>query len=48
MRCAYFMENWAAALETAKSEKRYFHSVISPADYKIPMVSERGLCTKVV
>ncbi|KAI8208563.1 Heterokaryon incompatibility protein 6, OR allele [Colletotrichum sp. SAR 10_76] len=39
VRCAYFMENWAAALETAKSEKRHFHSVISPADYKIPMVS---------
>ncbi|KAF5510431.1 hypothetical protein CGCS363_v003862 [Colletotrichum siamense] len=39
VRCAYFMENWAAALETTKSEKRHFHSVISPADYKIPMVS---------
>ncbi|KAF4869988.1 hypothetical protein CGCSCA1_v010907 [Colletotrichum siamense] len=39
VRCAYFMENWAAALETAKSEKRHFHSVISPAEYKIPMVS---------
>ncbi|KAJ4997647.1 hypothetical protein K4K48_006670 [Colletotrichum sp. SAR 10_66] len=39
VRCAYFMENWAAALETAKSEKHYFHSVISPAEYKIPMVS---------
>ncbi|KAF3805461.1 hypothetical protein GCG54_00002806 [Colletotrichum gloeosporioides] len=39
VRCAYFMENWAAALETAKSEKHCFYSVISPADYKIPMVS---------
>ncbi|KAJ0374830.1 hypothetical protein COL26b_006995 [Colletotrichum chrysophilum] len=39
VRCAYFMENWAAALKTAKSEQHYFHSVISPADYKIPMVS---------
>ncbi|KAJ0366920.1 hypothetical protein COL154_003427 [Colletotrichum chrysophilum] len=47
VRCAYFMENWAAALKTAKSEQHYFHSVISPADYKIPMVSERGLYTKV-
>ncbi|KAK8134795.1 hypothetical protein PG984_006807 [Apiospora sp. TS-2023a] len=43
MRCAYFMENWAAALATLKEDPPFFYSVISPADYKIPMVSVRDI-----
>ncbi|KAL0940315.1 NmrA family protein [Colletotrichum truncatum] len=39
IRCAYFMENWATALETVKTESPFFYSVICPADYKIPMVA---------
>ncbi|KAF6831891.1 NmrA family protein [Colletotrichum musicola] len=43
VRCAYFMENWATALETVKAEPPFFYSVISPSDYKIPMVSVRDI-----
>ncbi|KAK8093693.1 hypothetical protein PG997_000378 [Apiospora hydei] len=43
MRCAYFMENWAAALATLDADPPSFYSVISPADYKIPMVSVRDI-----
>ncbi|KAK8036933.1 hypothetical protein PG991_001247 [Apiospora marii] len=43
VRCAYFMENWAMALATVKAEPPFFYSVISPADYKIPMVSVRDI-----
>ncbi|KAK8863361.1 NmrA family protein [Apiospora arundinis] len=43
VRCAYFMENWAMALETLEAEPPFFYSVICPADYKIPMVSVRDI-----
>ncbi|KAF9874463.1 NmrA family protein [Colletotrichum karsti] len=39
IRCAYFMENWASAVETVKTDSPFFYSVIAPEDYKIPMVS---------
>ncbi|KAK6844216.1 hypothetical protein PG995_014326 [Apiospora arundinis] len=43
VRCAYFMENWAMALETLEAEPPFFYSVMCPADYKIPMVSVRDI-----
>lgn len=40
VRCVYFMENWAMALETVKdSPQPYFFSVITPLDFPVPMVS---------
>ncbi|RAH63203.1 NAD(P)-binding protein [Aspergillus piperis CBS 112811] len=39
MRCAYFMENWAPAMETVQSKHPHLSSVITPLDYEIPMVS---------
>ncbi|OJJ65939.1 hypothetical protein ASPBRDRAFT_436159 [Aspergillus brasiliensis CBS 101740] len=39
MRCSYFMENWAPAIETVQSKHPYLSSVITPLDYEIPMVS---------
>ncbi|PYI09741.1 NAD(P)-binding protein [Aspergillus sclerotiicarbonarius CBS 121057] len=39
MRCAYFMENWAAAIQTVQSEQPHFDSSITPLDYEIPMVA---------
>lgn len=38
VRCAYFMENWASAIDTVKSEHPYFFSTITPLDYEVPMV----------
>ncbi|WQF82490.1 Putative NAD(P)-binding domain, NAD(P)-binding domain superfamily [Colletotrichum destructivum] len=43
VRCAYFMENWSAALETLKAEPPFFHSVVCPEDFEIPMVSVRDV-----
>ncbi|KAK2016345.1 NAD(P)-binding protein [Colletotrichum eremochloae] len=43
VRCAYFMENWIAALETLKAESPFFYSVLCPEDLKIPMVSVRDI-----
>ncbi|PWY96140.1 NAD(P)-binding protein [Aspergillus sclerotioniger CBS 115572] len=39
MRCAYFMENWAPAVLTVKSDQPHFDSPITPLDYEIPMVA---------
>jgi hypothetical protein len=38
IRCAYFMENWASALETLKGDSPFFHSVTSPAGFAFPQV----------
>lgn len=43
MRCAYFMENWATAIQTMEAETPYFYSLICPADYTIPMVYVRDV-----
>ncbi|GAB1196544.1 hypothetical protein APSETT444_005816 [Aspergillus pseudonomiae] len=37
-RCTYFMENWAMAVETAKSEHPHLYSSITPIDFEVPMV----------
>ncbi|TQN73786.1 hypothetical protein CSHISOI_01638, partial [Colletotrichum shisoi] len=42
VRCAYFMENWSAALETLKAEPPFFHSVVCPEDFEIPMALGAG------
>jgi len=39
VRCAYFMENWAAGIETVQSDDRILYSVITPIDFKVPMVA---------
>ncbi|KAF6806383.1 NmrA family protein [Colletotrichum sojae] len=39
VRPGYFQENWAHAFETARAEPPVFYSVLTPLDYKIPMVS---------
>lgn len=39
VRCAYFMENWAAAVETVK-EGSFFFSTLTPLETNaLPMVS---------
>ncbi len=38
IRCAYFMENWGAALETIPTEGM-FYSTISPIDFALPHAS---------
>lgn len=38
VRCGYFMENWAAALETIP-EAGFFFTTLTPVDYKLPHVS---------
>jgi hypothetical protein len=43
-RCAYFMENWAPAVEAVKSEQPHFYSVITPLDFQVPMVCTLFLC----
>ncbi|KAF2148846.1 NAD(P)-binding protein [Myriangium duriaei CBS 260.36] len=43
IRCAYFMENWAAAFMTTAQEPAHFYSVITPPDNKVPMVSARDI-----
>ncbi|KAK3360547.1 hypothetical protein B0T25DRAFT_131301 [Lasiosphaeria hispida] len=35
IRCAYFMENWAAAIETIQ-EASFFFSTLTPLDFKLP------------
>lgn len=39
VRCAYFMENWTAVLDTLKAPEPFFFSTITPLDWKIHMVS---------
>ncbi|KAK1625700.1 hypothetical protein BDP81DRAFT_435244 [Colletotrichum phormii] len=43
IRCAYFMENWAAVLENANNNPPHFSSVLCPIDYAIPMVSVKDV-----
>lgn len=38
IRCAYFMENFAFALETIQADPPFFCSTISPASHAVPMV----------
>jgi len=38
VRCGYFMENWASAVETIKRDGS-FHTTIVPLDMKVAMVS---------
>ncbi|GKT52286.1 uncharacterized protein ColSpa_12467 [Colletotrichum spaethianum] len=39
VRCAFFMENWATALETLNAEPPFIYSVLCPEDFHMPMVS---------
>ncbi|PWY66007.1 NAD(P)-binding protein [Aspergillus heteromorphus CBS 117.55] len=39
MRCAYFMENWESAISTVRTDNPHFYSVITPLDYRVPMVA---------
>ncbi|KAI9147354.1 putative fad binding domain-containing protein [Paramyrothecium foliicola] len=43
VRNTYFMENWASAVATIQSSAPHFYSPITPADYKLPMVSVRDI-----
>lgn len=51
-RPCYYYENWAQALQTMQADSPSFDSIISPADYQIPMVrinqldSENRSCAK--
>ncbi|PHH77597.1 hypothetical protein CDD80_424 [Ophiocordyceps camponoti-rufipedis] len=38
VRCAYFMENWTANLDTLRAPKPFFYSTVTPLDWKMPMV----------
>ncbi|KAE8408444.1 hypothetical protein BDV37DRAFT_172968 [Aspergillus pseudonomiae] len=42
-RCTYFMENWAMAVETAKSEHPHLYSSITPIDFEVPMVAVKDM-----
>ncbi|KAE8412938.1 hypothetical protein BDV36DRAFT_269889 [Aspergillus pseudocaelatus] len=42
-RCTYFMENWAVAVQTAKSEQPHLYSCITPADFEVPMVAVKDM-----
>ncbi|PIG89553.1 hypothetical protein AARAC_009829 [Aspergillus arachidicola] len=42
-RCTYFMENWAMAVQTAKSEQPHLYSCITPADFEVPMVAVKDM-----
>ncbi|QRD93580.1 hypothetical protein F9C07_8034 [Aspergillus flavus] len=42
-RCAYFMENWAMGVQTAKSEQPHLYSYITPADFEVPMVAVKDM-----
>ncbi|KAI8267555.1 hypothetical protein K4K58_007728 [Colletotrichum sp. SAR11_239] len=47
----YFAENWAAALETAKTEPPVLYSPLTPISHKIPMVSIidiREVCARIL
>ncbi|RAL07632.1 NAD(P)-binding protein [Aspergillus homomorphus CBS 101889] len=43
MRCAYFMENWAAAVETVRSDRPYLETVITPVEFAVPMVAVKDI-----
>lgn len=37
VRCAYFMENWATALETIPAG--FFFTTVTPVEFELPHVS---------
>lgn len=41
IRCAYFMENWAMALQGLSAEPPFVCTTISPASHAVPMVCFR-------
>ncbi|KAI9164202.1 hypothetical protein HJFPF1_05842 [Paramyrothecium foliicola] len=43
IRNTYFMENWISAVATIKSSTPHFYSTVTPADYKLPMISARDI-----
>lgn len=43
VRAAYFMENWAATLESLKGPEPFVVSTISPDDWSVPMVAVKDV-----
>ncbi|RAH78065.1 NAD(P)-binding protein [Aspergillus japonicus CBS 114.51] len=44
MRCAYFMENWATAVQNVRHKERpYLETVITPVDFEVPMVAVKDI-----
>lgn len=43
VRAAYFMENWAATLESLKGPEPFVVSTISPDDWSVPMVAVKDI-----
>ena len=43
VRCAYFMENWALFYDGLKAPEPYFPSLITPLDWKVPMVAVKDI-----
>ncbi|PLB55674.1 NAD(P)-binding protein [Aspergillus steynii IBT 23096] len=43
IRCGYFMENWATALPTVKSENPFFYSTVTPLEYELPMIAVKDI-----
>ncbi|PFH55713.1 hypothetical protein XA68_17739 [Ophiocordyceps unilateralis] len=39
VRCAYFMENWTANLDTLRAPQPFFYSTVTPLDWKMAMVT---------
>ncbi|KAK3346322.1 hypothetical protein B0T25DRAFT_571466 [Lasiosphaeria hispida] len=42
VRCAYFMENWAASIETIQ-EASFFFSTLTPLDFKLPHIATQDI-----
>ena len=43
VRCSYFMENWGMCIPTLLESNPYMLSVLSPSDWKIPMVTVKDI-----
>ncbi|KAK0669298.1 hypothetical protein QBC41DRAFT_275155 [Cercophora samala] len=43
VRCSWFMENWASELPNLLSDKPFFYSTISPADFPFPHIAVRDI-----
>lgn len=43
VRAAYFMENWTMFTETLQGPEPFVPSVITPLDYKIPMIAVKDI-----
>lgn len=43
VRCCWFMENWASELPNLLSDKPFFYSTISPADFPFPHIAVRDI-----